>query len=227
MEHFAEADSSSDEIDLTLTDEDIDVSPGPKSRISEHKRVEIRNICKSGFGSEFMRDHAESEYANFSRLLDMLQSNQFASVDEVKREAQNFLDAQLCWFQDPTHQPKSGTIFQKSEMILMAENLKQRFKDLVDLEGSAHCQSTEYKIVERLSEIFPHLDNIELHLKANHYLDKRLRKMKSSGEKDIDVALAVNGISEAIFNEETDSDGFPKLGQNRWVFTFYFGFPYS
>ena len=212
MEHCAKPASPSVQIDLTLSDDDIDMSPGPISRISEDKRKEIRNICKSGFGSEFMRDHAESEYANFSTLLDMLQRNQFASVDEVKREAVHFLDAQLCWFQDPTHQPKNGTIFQRSEMILMAENLKQRFEDLVDLD---HWQSTEYKIVERLCEIVPHLDHIELHLKVNRYLGEIMTKTKSSSEKSIDVALAVNEISEAIFNEETDSDGFPKIGQNR------------
>ena len=214
MEHCAESGSSSDEIDTTLADEVIEVSPDPKSRISEDKREEIRKICRSGFGSEFMRDHAESEYANFSTLLDMLQRNQFASVNEVNREAQHFLDAQLCWFQDPTHQPKSGTVFQRSEMMLMAENLKQRFEDLVDLEIGDHFQSTEYKIVERLIEIFPHLDHIEVHLKVNHFLGERLTKMKHR-EKDIDVALAVNEISEAIFNEETDFDGFPKIGQNR------------
>ena len=214
MEHCAESGSSSDEIDITLTDEDIDVSPAPKSRISEDKREEIRKICRSGFGSEFMRDHAESEYANFSTLLDMLQRNQFASVNEVNREAQHFLDAQLCWFQDPTHQSKSGIVFQRSEMILMAENLKQRFEDLVDLEIGDHFQSTEYKIVERLIEIFPHLDHIEVHLKVNRYLGERLTKM-TNRETVIDVALAVNEISEAIFNEETDFDGFPKIGQNR------------
>ena len=214
MEHCAESGSSSDEIDTTLTDEDIEVSPEPKSRISEDKREEIRKICRSGFGSEFMRDHAESEYANFSTLLDMLQRNQFASVNEVNREAQHFLDAQLCWFQDPTHQPKSGTVFQRSEMMLMAENLKQRFEDLVDLEIGDHFQSTEYKIVERLIEIFPHLEHIELHLKVNHFLGERLTKM-TNRETVIDVALAVNEISEAIFNEETDFDGFPKIGQSR------------
>ena len=66
-------------------------------------------------------------------------------------------------------------------------------------------RQTEYKIVQKLCEIFPHLDNIELHLKVNHYLDKRLTKVKSSSEKDLDVALAVNEISEAIANSETDA----------------------
>ena len=49
----------------------------------------------------------------------------------------------------------------------------------------------------------------------NRYLGEIMTKTKSSSEKSIDVALAVNEISEAIFNEETDSDGFPKIGQNR------------
>jgi len=147
-------------------------------------------------------------------------------------------------------------------MILMIENLKQRFEDLVDsesitsgqglpqkqhqqsnssepssssqcqgqetsiestlsgrmqtadLESGDHCQSTEYKIVERLCEIFPHLDHIGLHLKVNHYLGERRIKVKGS-EKNIDVALAVNEVSEEIFNAETDSNGLPKIGQNR------------
>ena len=203
MEHCAE---SSDEIDMTSSDEDIDMSPEPMSRISEDQRAEIRKICKSGFGSEFMKGHVDSEYANFSVLLDMLQRNQFASVDEVKREAVSFLDAQIGWFQDPSHQPKSER-YQRSEMIGMAENLKQRFEDLVD-ESSVHLQSTEFTIVEKLCEIFPHLDHIALHLKVNQYLGQRMTK---SSEKSIDVALAVNEISEEIFNAETDSDGLPKL----------------
>ena len=72
--------------------------------------------------------------------------------------------------------------------------------DLVE-ESSVHLQSTEYKIVQRLGEIFPHLNQWKIHLKVNHYLDK----MKSR-EKGIDVALAVNEISEAIFNAMTDLD---------------------
>ena len=84
--------------------------------------------------------------------------------------------------------------------------------NLVGESSSVHWQ---YKIVERLFEILPHLDHIELHRKVNRYLGERLTKMKGSSENGIDVALAVNEISEAIFNEETDSDGFPKIGQNR------------
>ena len=214
MENCAKSGRSSNEIDLALTDEDndIDMCPEPMSRISEHKRAEIRNICESGFGKEFMKDHAESEFANFSTLLDMLQRNQFASVAEVKREAVCFLDAQLWRFQDSSSQTKSGT-YQRSEMIVMAENLKQRFEELVVDEASVHCQSTEFMIVERLCEIFPHLDHIELHLKVNHYLGQRMTKRPKGSEKGIDVALAVNEISEEIFEAESDFVRFPKIGQ--------------
>ena len=76
--------------------------------------------------------------------------------------------------------------------------------NLVGESSSVHCQSTEYKIVGRLFEILPHLDHIELHRKVNRYLGERLTKMKGSSENGIDVALAVNEISEAIFNAETD-----------------------
>ena len=203
MEHCADSGGSSDEMDMTLRDEDIDLSPEAMSMISECKRAEIRKICKSGFGREFMKGHVESEYANFSTLLNMLERNQLVSVDEVKREALSFLDAQIWSFQDPSHHVKSAT-YQRSEMIVMAENLKQRFEDLVD-ESSVHIQSTEFRIVKNLSEIFPHLDHIALHLKVNQYLGQRMT------ERGIDVALAVNEISEEIFNAETDSDGLPKL----------------
>ena len=73
--------------------------------------------------------------------------------------------------------------------------------NLVGESSSVHCQSTEYKIVERLFEILPHLDHIELHRKVNRYLGERLTKMNGSSENGIDVALAVNEISEAIFSE--------------------------
>ena len=76
--------------------------------------------------------------------------------------------------------------------------------NLVGESSSVHCQSTEYKIVERLFEILPHLDHIELHRKVNRYLGERLTKMNGISENGIDVALAVNEISEAIFNAETD-----------------------
>ena len=74
--------------------------------------------------------------------------------------------------------------------------------NLVGESSSVHWQSTEYnKIVERLFEILPHLPHIELHLKVNRYLGERLTKTKGSSENGIDVALAVNEISEAIFSE--------------------------
>ena len=199
------------QIDLTLSDDDIDMSPGPEPilRISEDKRKEIRNICKSGFGSEFMRDYAESEHVNFSTLLDMLRRNQFASVDEVKREAICFLDAQVRWFQNPANQPTNG-MHQKSEMIVMAENLKQRFDDLVDESNAEErCiqntleRSTKDVIVDKLREIFPHLHHSELPLKVNHYLIDSVNNNK----KQIDIEFAVSEISQQILNTENGSGG--------------------
>ena len=58
-------------------------------------------------------------------------------------------------------------------------------------ESSVNWQTTEYKIVQELCKIFPHLDNIELHLKVNHHFDKRLTKVKSSSEKDIFQYISV------------------------------------
>ena len=216
MERCARQGNPSVQIDLaTLTDDDIDMSPDPILRISDHKRREIRNICKSGFGSEFMIDHsadAESEHANFSTLLQMLRKNQFASVDEVKREAICFLHTQVKWFQNPANKTSNAT-HQNSEMIVMAENLKQRFVDLVDDDSNAeerHTQSqpsTEEAIVEKLCEIFPHLHHSSvLPLKVNHYLVESVNNNKSN-EKDIDVDFAVNEISQEILNMESGSDG--------------------
>ena len=201
--------SPSVQIDLTLSDDDIDMSPEPILRISEDKRKEIRNICKSGFGSEFMRDHAESEHVNFSTLLDMLRRNQFASVEEVKREAICFLDAQVRWIQNPANLLSKAT-YQRSEMIAMAENLKQRFVDLVDESNAEEkCiqnvmeRSTEDVIVEKLSEIFPHLHHSELPLKVNHFLIESV----NNNEKEIDIAFAVSEISQQILNADNASDG--------------------
>ena len=188
---------------LTLADEDIEMFPEPKSRISEHKKAQISNICQSRFGSEFLKDHGGSKHANFSTLLEMLRMNQFASVGEVKGEAVCFLDAQVRWFQNPLN----GEMQQRTEMVLMAENLKQRFVNLVENESSG--QATEYLIADQLFEIFPQLDHIELHRRVNHFLSQSGNNMK---ERDIDVALAVNEISQEIF------DG---SGTSRYVFTFY------
>ena len=209
MEPCAKAASPSVQIDLTLSDDDIDMSPGPISRISEDKRKEIRNICKSGFGSEFMREHSESEHVNFSTLLDMLRRNQFASVEEVKQEAICFLDAQVSWFQNPDNVLCKGT-HQRSEMIVMAENLKQRFIDLED-ESNAEERRTQYVmerstknvIVEKLREIFPHLHHSELPLIVNHYLVESV----NNSVKEIDIGFAVNEISQQILNTENDLDG--------------------
>ena len=209
MEHSARLSSPDVQIDLTtLSDDDIDMSPGPTLRISEDKRIEIRNICKSGFGSEFMREHAESEHVNFSTLLDMLRRNQFASVDEVKREAICFLDAQVRRFQNPTNQATNGT-HQMSEMIAMAENLKQRFADLVyESHVEERCtqsvmeRSTKNVIVEKLCEIFPHLHYSEVPLKVNQYLIESV----NNNQKEIDVGFAVNEISQQILNTENGSD---------------------
>lgn len=161
----------------------------PKSQISEHKKAEIRNICESRFGSEFMKElGAESEHANFSTILEMLRRNEFASVDEVKGEAVRFLDAQIRWFAKPSN----GVLMdQRREMVVMAENLKERFDNLVDSESS-DVQS-EFVIVEQLFEIFPQLDHLELHRRVNHYLNGN--KMSK-----IDVAFAVNEISQEIFD---------------------------
>ena len=181
---------------LTLADEDSDMTPEPKSRISEHKKAEIRNICKSRFGSEFLKDHAaESEHANFSTILDMLRKNEFASVDELKGEAVSFLDAQVRWFQNP----ENGEMQQRKEMILMAEDLKQRF---VSLMSENSVQSAEYLIAEQLFEMFPQLDHIELHRRVNHYLSQSGNNMNEGG---IAVALAVNEISLEIFEGSTTS----------------------
>ena len=210
MEHSSTLSSPDVQIDLTtLSDDDIDMSPGPTLRISEDKRREIRNICKSGFGSEFMREHTKSEHVNFSTLLDMLRRNQFGSVDEVKREAICFLDAQVRWFQNPDNLLSNAT-HQRSEMIVMAENLKQRFGDLVD-EGNPEerCiqnvmeRSTKNVIVEKLREIFPHLHHSELPLKVNYYLVESV----NNNEKEIDIEFAVNEISQQILNTENDLDG--------------------
>ena len=170
-------------------DEGIDMSPEPRYRISEHKKAEIRNICESRFGSEFMKElGSESEHANFSTILEMLRRNEFASVDEVKGEAVRFLDAQIRWF----GKPSNGVLMdQRREMVVMAENLKERFDNLVDSESS-DVQS-EFVIVEQLFEIFPQLDHLELHRRVNHYLNGN--KMSK-----IDVAFAVNEISKEIFD---------------------------
>ena len=171
-------------------DEGIDMSPEPKPRISEHKKAEIRNICESRFGREFMKElGADCEHANFSTILEMLRRNEFASVEEVKEEAVHFLDAQVKWFQNPSN---GVLVDQRKEMIVMAENLKQRFANLVDDESSA--VHSEFVIVEQLFEIFPHLDHIELHRRVNHYLSRAGNKMSR-----IDVAFAVNEISQEIF----------------------------
>ena len=178
---------------LTLADEDIDMTPEPKLRISEHKKAEIRNICKSRFGSEFMKDHAESGHANFSTLLDMLRRNEFASVDELKGEAVCFLDAQVRWFQNPSN----GEMQQRREMIVMAENLKQRFVSLV---SESSIQSAEYLIAEQLFEMFPQLDHIELHRRVNHYLSRSRSNTAETG-----IALAVTEISLEIFDGSSSS----------------------
>ena len=96
----------------------------------EQKRKEIRDICKSAFGSEFMKSHSDSD-ADFSTILEMLQKDAFANVNEVRLEAIAFLDDQVRWFENPTLEIPD-TKYQRSEMIAMAENLKQRFLDLVD-----------------------------------------------------------------------------------------------
>ena len=172
----------------------------PKSQISEHKKAEIRNICKSRFGREFMKVHSGvrprrlGAFTNFSTLLDMLRRNQFASVDEVKEEAVCFLDAQVRWFQNPSN----GEKHRRNEMVAMAENLKEMFLNLVD--DTSIVQSTEFEIVEKLVELFPQLDHIELHRRVNHYLSK------SGNKRDIDVAFAVIEISQEIFDTETDFD---------------------
>ena len=198
MEHATRADA---QIDATLVNEDIDVSPEPKSQISEHKKAEIRNICKSRFGSVFMKEHAESDFANLSTLLDILQRNQFSSVDEVKREAVCFFDAQVRWFQNPSN----GEMHQRNEMVLMAENLKQRFVNLVNDERSV--QSTEFVIVEKLSEIFPQMDHLELHRRVNHYIDQ---SRNYTNRRGIDVAFAFIEIAQQISVTETDSIIQPK-----------------
>ena len=73
-----------------------------------------------------------------------------------------------------------------------------RFLNLVGDESSV--QSTEFEIVEKLVELFPQLNHIELHRRVNHYLGK------SGNKRDIDVAFAVIEISQEIFDTETDFD---------------------
>ena len=170
----------------------IDMSPQPKSRISEDKKAEIRSICESRFGSEFMKERsAECEHENFSTILEMLRRNEFASVEEVKGEAVRFLDAQVRWIQNPSNDISRD---QRKEMIVMAEHLKQKFVNLADNESS-NVQSAEIVIVEQLFEIFPQLDHLELHRRVNLYLGQ-------SGNK-IDIAFAVNEISQEIFTSVT------------------------
>ena len=67
----------------------------------EQKRKEIRDICKSAFGSEFMKSHSDGD-ADFSTILEMLQKDAFANVNEVRLEAIAFLDDQVRWFENPT-----------------------------------------------------------------------------------------------------------------------------
>ena len=95
-------------------------------------------------------------------------------------------------------------------MIVMAENLKQRFGDLVDESNpEERCiqnvmeRSTKNVIVEKLREIFPHLHHSELPLKVNYYLVESV----NNSVKEIDIGFAVNEISQQILNTENDLDG--------------------
>merc|ERR1719192_428440 len=90
-------------------------------------------------------------------------------------------------------------------MIAMAENLKQRFLDLVDdskADGGecSRSDSKELMIVEKLQEMFPQLHPSELSLKTNHYLLER-------SATDIDIESAVNEISQDILSTQDFPDG--------------------
>ena len=199
-----------DTIDLTtLSDDDVDMNPEPFPRISEQKKREIRDICKSAFGSEFLKSHSDCD-ADFSTLLDMLSKNEFANVDEVRREAIDFLDDQVRWFENPNLEVPN-TKYQRSEMIVMAENLRQRFLEMVDDSradgGECHAGiSKEVVIVEKLQEMFPQLHLSELSLKANNYLleSANNKKMRVT---DIDIEFAVNEITQDILSTQDFLDG--------------------
>ena len=210
MEHASSSVNPGDTIDLTtLSDDDVDMSPEPYPRISEQKKKEIRNICKSAFGSEFMKSHSDCD-ADFSTLLDMLSKNEFANLNEVRREAIDFLDDQVRWFENPTLEVPC-TKYQRSEKIAMAENLKQRFLDLVDdskADGGecSRSDSKELMIVEKLQELFPQLHPSELSLKTNHYLLESINSLETS-VTDVDIEFAVNEISQDILSTQDFPDG--------------------
>ena len=52
----------------------------------EQKRKEIRDICKSAFGSEFMKSYSDSD-ADFSIILEMLQKYEFANHTDPEFQA--------------------------------------------------------------------------------------------------------------------------------------------
>ena len=175
----------------------------------DQKRKEIRDICKSAFGSEFMKSHSDGD-ADFSTILEMLQKDEFANVNEVRLEAIAFLDDQVRWFENPTLEVPD-TKYQRSEMIAMAENLKQRFLDLVDdsKADGGECglsDSKELRIVEKLQEMFPQLHPSELSLKTNHYLLESINSLETS-VRDIDIESAVNEISQVILSTQVFLEG--------------------
>ena len=175
----------------------------------DQKRKEIRDICKSAFGSEFMKSPSDSD-ADFSTILEMLQKDAFANVNEVRLEAIAFLDDQVRWFENPTLDVPD-TKYQRSEMIAMAENLRQRFLDLVDDSKAdgvecSRSDSKELMIVEKLQELFPQLHPSELSLKTNHYLLESINSLETS-VTDIDIESAVNEISQDILSTQDFPDG--------------------
>ena len=96
-------------------------------------------------------------------------------------------------------------------MIAMAENLKQRFLDLVDdskADGGecGRSDSKELMIVEKLQEMFPQLHPSELSLKTNHYLLESINSLETS-VRDIDIESAVNEISQDILSTQDFPDG--------------------
>ena len=196
LRHLPSLSSSiGDHVDLTLSDDDVEMVP----RIGSDQKKEIEGICRSAFGQKFLEAHVGT--SSLSSVLRMVRGNQFASLDEATAHAIDILNAHIQFFQQDKEEETVEEKMFRNEMICMADHLKDMFADLQDVPTTTTTTSkvTEDALMYKLLEIFPNMDINFLSNKTKSFLDI------SDGDY-LDLGMAVNEISQEILNQEEESE---------------------
>ena len=206
------SDSSGAQIDLTLSDDDVDMAPQQPAwwstlKITPSQRRQLLQICKSDFGRKFQKKHLkevgfDSIGRSLSSMLDWLEINMYVSLDEAARDAINILDKYSDHFQQPEDTSSDVmVVVDKSEMICMADHLKGRFSKLLDPveeQAVSSAGTTEDALMNKLLDIFPNMELNVLTTKTKNYLE-------NNSSENVDISMAINEISQLILEESQQS----------------------